>query len=352
MRVDVIKLIVVIILVLIVSCLIIYFSQVLEADKIGGADTVEINSAYPQNELFEVTLEPFQEPPTVKLNCDGHKLAIDRGEMFYEFGDNGFDKGRPSLLLINGGPGGTHVYFHGLKDLGSRCDSNVIMYDQRGCGQSSHSDEPYSINGLVDDIEALRRHLDVDKFAVLGWSYGGYLARAYALKYPDKVSHLIMVSSITAGFTDMVGDEYRADQKKYITEPERTKLREIARMDAPLDVKIFNMMLNGDWKRQYLRKPDKPTIALQAKFGWDHDERFRNDILKDLNHSHEAVKNLNIPVLIIEGRYDLTFAPKKLEEFPKHFKNPVVAIFEGSAHSTFVDEKDLFEKTVCEFVTG
>ena len=123
-------------------------------------------------------------------------------------------------------------------------------------------------------------------------------------------------------------------------------------MNVPLDVKIFNMMLNGDWKRQYLRKPDNPTIALYAKYGWDHDERFRNDILKDLVHSHEAVKNLNIPVLIIEGRYDLTFAPKKLEEFPKHFKDPVVTIFERSAHSTFVDEKDLFEKTVCEFVTG
>jgi len=333
----------IIVLVIVILCLIVFVILNREYSKVGGNNDL--------TELNKISSEPLQELPEVELDCDKNKLQLDDGEMFYEFGNGGFDNNRPSLLLINGGPGATHVYFHELKHLSEKCDINIIMYDQRGCGQSlRNTDRSYSTDELVEDIETLRKHLRIDKLTILGWSFGGYLARAYALKYPSNVSKLIMLSSISAGFMDMQGDEYRTNQRKFIAEAERKRLAEIAKMDIPLDAKIYNSMLNGDWKRQYLHKPDNDIIARNAKFGWDHDEKFRQDILKDLYHDQSRIKDLNIPVLIIEGQHDLTFAPKKFEEFPKHFNNPKVEIFENSAHFVFVDEPERFAETVCTFI--
>jgi pimeloyl-ACP methyl ester carboxylesterase len=101
------------------------------------------------------------------------------------------------LVLINGGPGGTHHCFHPHfsrdKDF-----ARIIYYDQRGCGLSDYKPEKgYTVNQAVDDLERLRRKLGIDQWVVLGFSYGGLLAQCYATNYPENLKGLVLVGSTT-----------------------------------------------------------------------------------------------------------------------------------------------------------
>ena len=110
-------------------------------------------------------------------------------EIYYE--TCGARNGKPAVVL-HGGPGGAinptmRRYFDPAR-------WNVALFDQRCCGQSrpNASLDDNTTWTLVDDIERLRRHLKVDRWAVFGGSWGSTLALAYAIKHPDRVSALIL----------------------------------------------------------------------------------------------------------------------------------------------------------------
>ena len=103
-------------------------------------------------------------------------------------------RGAP-LLVIPGGPGASHTYLWPSFSIVSR-DFRVIYFDPYGRGQSDRAADPaeYTFVRDVDEIEGLRRALRLDKINIYGQSYGAMVAQAYALKYPDSVSHLILAS--------------------------------------------------------------------------------------------------------------------------------------------------------------
>lgn len=106
-------------------------------------------------------------------------------------------KGVP-LVLINGGPGGTHHYFHPWFSRAKEY-ARVIYYDQRGCGLSDYEpgENGYSVRQAVDDLEALREALNIEKWVLLGYSYGGFLAQYYTIHYPENVSGLVPHGSLS-----------------------------------------------------------------------------------------------------------------------------------------------------------
>src|SRR5689334_11831103 len=99
------------------------------------------------------------------------------------------------LLLIPGGPGASHTYFWPAFSVLSR-DARIIYFDPFGRGKSDRAADPaeYTFERDVEEIEALRRALRLDNINIYGQSYGAMVAQAYALKYPDFVSHLILAS--------------------------------------------------------------------------------------------------------------------------------------------------------------
>ncbi|MFV8837840.1 alpha/beta fold hydrolase [Salinimicrobium soli] len=107
-----------------------------------------------------------------------------------------FGMGEP-LLIINGGPGMSSNGFENLaKDLAK--DRQTILYDQRGTGLSKMAKidaASMTMDLLVQDLESLRKHLNLEKWTILGHSFGGMLAYAYAAKYPERVKAMIQSSS-------------------------------------------------------------------------------------------------------------------------------------------------------------
>jgi proline iminopeptidase len=267
------------------------------------------------------------------------------------------------LVLINGGPGGTHHYFHPwfsrLKDR-----ARVIYYDQRGCGRSDFTPGPYgySTEQAVDDLDAVRKALGIDRWVVLGYSYGGFVAQYYALRYPGNVSGLILLGAAPGTHADL-GPPH---PENFVSDSEQKRIGEIpAEVDSlsrlrgwPKDrafaVMSFNMTLNGDWKRQHFYKPTPERAAQMALYEWVHDAGF-NDIL---NRSEEKVDlarafdGCPAPTLILEGKWDFTWDTGKREALQANHPGSTVVLFENSSHGIYDEEPERFFGAVGEFLAS
>jgi proline iminopeptidase len=119
----------------------------------------------------------------------GRLRVSDLHEIYYE--ECGNPKGKP-VVVLHGGPGGGISPF--LRRLHDPKLYRIILFDQRGCGQSTPNAElrENTTWHLVADMEALRQHLGIETWQVLGGSWGSTLALAYAQKHFPKVTELVL----------------------------------------------------------------------------------------------------------------------------------------------------------------
>ena len=103
---------------------------------------------------------------------------------------------RLPLLVLHGGPGVPHDY---LEDLAVLAETGrpVVFYDQLGCGKSDHPDDLglWIMDTFVDEIGAVRDALGLDRFHLLGHSWGGWLALEYALGQPSGLESMVLAST-------------------------------------------------------------------------------------------------------------------------------------------------------------
>lgn len=320
--------------------------------------------------------------PEVLPYCD----ELDLDAKFVNIGDCNLwveeeGEGVP-IVLLHGGPGGTHHDFHPYF---SRAGSfaRVIYYDQRGCGFSDYEpgDGGYSVEQAVNDLEKLRQALGIEKWVVLGHSYGGYLAQRYTMKYPESVRGLILVTA-QPGLQDSVGIEgviHKLEptrQYDYISEDEMKRMKEIRveisnlvkeqqiSPEKAVEILIYNNILNGDWKRQNFYRPTKEGMARSALYGWKHDGVFNeiflgipgfNWIMSMDTESVDlegAFEGCPIPILIVESEWDLTWNIDKPQKIHGNHPGSEMVVFQRSGHSPFADEPERFFNLLEEFVAA
>jgi len=142
-----------------------------------------MSALYPQIEPYETGL-----------------LDVGDGNLVY-WETCGNPRAKPALVL-HGGPGSGCTEWH--RRLFDPNAYRIVLFDQRNCGRSTlHAGEPdidlksNTTTNLIEDIELLRQHLDVDRWLVLGGSWGSTLALAYAEQHPDRVTELILFGVAT-----------------------------------------------------------------------------------------------------------------------------------------------------------
>lgn len=102
------------------------------------------------------------------------------------------------LVLVHGGPGLSKEAMSPYEQLAAG-DLRVVSYDQRGAGRSgTPGDGEYGLDAQVADLEAVRAATGADRIAVLGQSWGGLVAMAYAAAHPDRVEALVLIGSAPA----------------------------------------------------------------------------------------------------------------------------------------------------------
>ena len=97
------------------------------------------------------------------------------------------------LLLMHGGPGADHTTMLPFRRLADRFA--LVFYDHRGNGRSTGAPSSMTWENLTADADALRQRLGFERWAVLGHSFGGHVALEYALRYPDRLSHLVLLDT-------------------------------------------------------------------------------------------------------------------------------------------------------------
>ncbi|MHC4233500.1 MAG: alpha/beta fold hydrolase [Planctomycetota bacterium] len=293
-----------------------------------------------------------------RLDLTVRRISVGDAELYVEEEGSG-----TPLVLINGGPGGTHHDFHPWFGR-ARDFARVIYYDQRGTGLSDYESGPdgYSVEQAVNDLDALRAALGIDKWVLLGFSYGGFLAQYYTTTYPQNVAGLVLVGASTGMWADLGSSR----QYDYISEAEIDKMREIRTglrelreqkgwsPEEFLQLLVYNNHINGDWKRQSFYKPTREDFAHGALYEWVHDTNF-NPIMSQSQRKVDltgAFDRNPIPTLLLEGKWDLTWGDPKPMILSRNHPNARMIVIEGAGHSIYDENPNVFFSALEDFVVN
>ncbi|HYF39070.1 MAG TPA: alpha/beta hydrolase [Gemmatimonadales bacterium] len=300
---------------------------------------------------------PTVSPPDSTVRVTKRRISVDGA--FLHVQEQG--AGVP-LVLIPGGPGNTLQSFHPHFSRAARF-ARVIYYDPRGVGQSDWlPGDGYSVEQAISDLNQLRKALGIDRWIVLGHSFGGLIAQLYAIHHPESVAGLVLVSSSSAFSTDL-GD---SDGRSFMLPEERDRVRAIYSRNGSRIVPVhsdgldllsmrrllYNALRNGDWKRQYFYRPTDHKMARIATHEWLHDKDF-NRLLNQSAFRYQldgAFTGMPIQCLIIEGRWDQTWGSEKPRRFAQHLPGCRLILQERSAHFPFAEEPERFFSELDRFI--
>lgn len=273
-------------------------------------------------------------------------------------------KGSP-LVLIPGGPGGSHP---GLRSFDSLYSSHTLIYfDGYGRGKSDTATDvkEYSLARDIDDLEGLRIALHYEKWDVLGHSYGGLVAQGYALKYPSRVSHLVLANTFHSFIMWQENDDNSNHEIKENYPEVWEELMKIREAGAVSSDKIHQDIYgkvpygflyaynpehfeNRGAKRQAYPNSFNTKLYYQM-VGKDGDFIVGSDI-GNFDYRKE-LKNLPMPVLIYGGRYDRVAVPKMMVKYKAYCPQAKFVMFEHSGHNPQVEEPALLFPLLKDFLS-
>ena len=274
-------------------------------------------------------------------------------------------RGEP-LMIVHGGPGASHDYF--LPYLLPLARHNkVIFIDERGSGRSQKLEDPsgYTVENMVEDVEAVRQALGLGRMSLLGHSYGGVLAQAYALKYQRNLSHLILASTFSS--TKALNEVFVRMKEKMPPELRQRidKLEAAGLYGHGKDFeknRYTNDYMIAAWGEGYFPyvyqnhpDPNYDPVA-NGNMSWDlYREMWGSDgefvvdgNLRSVEYT-DRLAGIKVPTLIIAGDHDES-DPSLSEAMHEKIAGSKLVILQKSGHMTFVDQPGMFLETVDTFV--
>ncbi len=264
-----------------------------------------------------------------------------------------FGSGQP-LLIINGGPG---MNSNGFENVARKLSEHyrTIIYDQRGTGKSVLSvldSTTITMDLMIADMESLRKFFKLDRWSVLGHSFGGMVASYYATKYPEHIDKMILSSSggIDLGLLSYVNDAISSklspeekDSLKYwndkLNDGDTTFAARLGRGRALAPAYLQN--------RKFI-----PVLALRLTQGnGDINGLIWADLQRINYDCTEKLKSFDRPVLIIQGKQDIINADTA-ERAHKVLKNSRFVLMDHCGHYGWLDNEEVYFKEVNSFLAS
>jgi proline iminopeptidase len=278
-------------------------------------------------------------------------VEVPGGKVFYKTMGGG-DK--TPLLLLHGGPGGRSCAFSVLSDLAT--DRRVIRYDQLGSGQS---DRPTDLSlwrteRFVDELDAVRKALHLERVHILGHSWGGTLATEYLLTKGQQGVVSVTLSSPLISTPRWLADANRL--RRTLPGSVQTVLNRCEAVETADDPSC--QAANDVFEEQFVRG-SKTLPAVPECEGitggdpvyrhmWGAAEFTATGLLRDYDRS-DRLGELTLPVLFLAGRHDEA-APETIADFQRRVPGAKMAVLENSAHSTYRTETAEYVKIVRQFL--
>ncbi len=275
-------------------------------------------------------------------------------------------RGTP-LVIVHGGPGASHDYFLPYL-LPLARNHRLVFIDERGSGQSEKLEDvsKYTVEAMADDVEAVRVALGLGTIDLLGHSYGGVLAQAYAFKYQQNLSHLVLCSTfhstkaLNAAFVRMK-EKMPAELRARIDRMEAEGLYghgkdyEKNRYTAEYMIAAWG---EGYFPYLYQKNPDPNYDPVaNGAMSWDlyremwgsHGEFVIDGNLVSAEYA-DKLGTIKVPTLITVGDHDET-DPAISREMNAKIPGSKLVVLPKSGHMTFVDQPGMFNRAVDEFLT-
>jgi proline iminopeptidase len=262
-----------------------------------------------------------------------------------------FGKGTP-LLIINGGPGGNSEGFATLASwLGEKYQA--IIFDQRGTGKSTLpalNTETITMDLMREDMEALRKHLNIDKWVIFGQSFGGIMASYYAVKYPEKIHGIIY--SASGGLDLALRNSIQNRIGELLTPQEREELtyynQKIDSGDTTLATRQKRAFVLAS--AYIVHKKYQQTIADRIlQINMQINGIVWQDLLKINYDCKEALKKFTAPVLILQGRQDI-IEVSIAQTAHKTLPNSKLVLLDQCSHYGWLDAKEEYLGALHKFM--
>ena len=276
-------------------------------------------------------------------------------------------RGAP-LLIVHGGPGESHDYF--LPYLLPLARTNkLILIDERGSGKSSKLEDAsgYTVENMVEDVEAVRVALGLGKISLMGHSYGGALAQAYALKYQKNLTHLILASTwsstiemnkVLLRIKEKMAPELRERIDKLEAAGLFGKGRDFEKNRYTAEY-IIAAWGEGYFPYLYQNRPDPNYDPVAGgNISWDlyremwgsHGEYVIDGNLTSVEYT-DRLATIKVPTLIFAGDHD-ECDPSLSRAMQEKIARSKMVVIPKAGHLTFIDQPVLVVKTVDDFVHG
>ena len=260
-----------------------------------------------------------------------------------------------TLLGLHGGPGATLDYLKPLNDL-SQFGYRVVLYNQLGSDKSDvpSDDSNFTIDYYTEECESIRSSLSLGKIHLLGHSWGGMLAIAYALRYQANLSSLIISSGLasvpltekeTQKLVSSMPQEAQHILKKYAVEGD---------FDNPEYLETYDKYFRQAHSFRLKQKPKELDYTLKHinkrifRIMEGPDDLNMTGNLKDWDVT-EQLHSIKVPCLITVGKYDSVPLPVA-QSIHEHIKGSKLVQFGNSAHFAMWEERERYIKVIRDFL--
>ncbi len=295
--------------------------------------------------------------PEVEPFDAGHVRVDDVHSVYYE--QCGNPSGKPALF-VHGGPGGGSSPVH--RRFWDPAVYRIVLFDQRGCGRSTpHAELRNNTTwDLVDDMETLRKRLEIDRWQLFGGSWGSTLALTYAEQHPDRVTEMVLRGIFLLRRREIEW-YYQEGASRIFPEAWQKFL-------APIPESERDDMVGAYYRRLTSTNRDERIAAARAWSMWEGStsrlvpdpeliERtgeanfaeafariechyFINGgfFERDDKLLHDIHRIAHIPAVIVQGRYDIVCPPESAYELHKAWPKSKLQIAPQSGHSALEPE--------------
>jgi proline iminopeptidase len=261
--------------------------------------------------------------------------------------------GKINVLLLHGGPAQSHEPFEIFSQWLPTQGITIYYYDQFGSYFSETPTEKelkdtsiWKLPRYVDEVEQVRKGLNLERLFIYGHSYGALLALAYCNKYQEHVAGLIFsdmnpypedlgkMISLTNGETDSImnaGGQYH-------------NLIQNKMNGLPYDTMLYRNAFEKTRNRNYLIRLDSIPDAMDRTFRHRNFQVFQKVMPSTFSLNYrEIISKIRVPVLLISGYYDFVISPAQLKSLSSKFQNAQYFVVPDAAHIAFIDNpKDYF----------
>jgi proline iminopeptidase len=256
------------------------------------------------------------------------------------------------LILMHGGPGADLYTLRSFRPLADQF--TLVFYDHRCNGRSKGAPiESMNFENLTTDADALRQSLGFDQWAVLGHSFGGYVAQEYALRYPHSLSHLLLID--TGGDHRWALAKAPAELAKRGFSPETVNLsrRFFSGQIEPREMLPALMKMSKAYNPHsgLLQMPHMLVTGLQTKLRPEALIYGATHCLKDWAIM-DRLGEINVPTLVLAGRDDFIYPPEHQAELAARIPSAHLVLIDRAGHNPHDEQTAKVIRAVRDFMIG